>query len=87
MREPVYISHTCHNWKRKPSDTDYCDRAFHDLDLKNSRSRSPDWKYCPQCVAKGFVNPDKPPKRKNLVERGQKLNPRSKHNNDSVIVD
>ena len=82
-KEPKYVSHTCKNIKLKPitdskrkkisEHPDYCDRAFHDLDLKNSTSKSPDWKYCPQCVAKGFVNPDKPPKQKYLVENGKKV--------------
>ena len=51
-REPVYISHTCKNIKLPPirdkegkkisEHSDYCDRAFMDLDLKNSASKSPD---------------------------------------------
>ena len=51
----VYVTHTCKNKE--------CGRAFNDLDLTNAHSRPPEWKYCPQCVAVGKVNPDKPPVR------------------------
>ena len=52
-----YVTHTCKNSKLKPTDPNYCDRAFVDEDLHNATSIPPTWKYCPECVKKGFKNP------------------------------
>ena len=92
-KEPKYVSHTCKNIKLKPitdskrkkisEHPDSCDRAFMDLDLKNSVSKSPDRKYCPQCVAKGFVNPDKPPIRKDLIKNLKNIDKQSKQDINS----
>jgi hypothetical protein len=67
----AYISFTCKNiklWTKKDGrgriiehHPDYCDRAFMDKDITNVTTYSPTWKYCPDCVAKGFTNPDKKP--------------------------
>lgn len=68
MDSRIYITHTCKNSKLKPTvagkgknkiitpHPDYCDRAFVDVDKYNSQS-PPTWKYCAECVAKGFKNP------------------------------
>ena len=53
----VYVVHVCKNSKLKPSDPNYCDRAFIDVDKTHVRDIPPSWKYCPECVKKGFKNP------------------------------
>lgn len=70
----VYVSHTCKNINRRESDLRYCDNAFMDKDLKKSTSESPKWKYCPDCVLKGFINPLEPPKNKGVSERMKNRN-------------
>ena len=57
MRNDVYITHTCKNSKLKPSDPNYCDMAWVDVDKTHATCTPPTWKYCPQCEAKGFKNP------------------------------
>ena len=57
MRNDVYITHTCKNSKLKPSDPNYCDRAWVDVDKTHATCTPPTWKYCPECVKKGFKNP------------------------------
>ena len=56
MREPLYVTHTCKNSKLKENNPNYCFKAFVDVDVHNSRSLPPTWKYCPDCVKKGFKN-------------------------------
>lgn len=53
----VYVTHTCKNSKLKPSDPNYCNRAWVDEDRTNVRDVPPTWKYCPECEEKGFKNP------------------------------
>ena len=48
-----YVVHYCCNKN--------CNNAWVDEDLTNAKSLPPTWKYCPECVSKGFVNPEKPP--------------------------
>ena len=52
-----YVTHTCKNSKLKPSDPNCCDRAWVDEDKTNVHDYPPTWKYCPECVKKGFKNP------------------------------
>lgn len=49
-----YVTHTCRNSKLKPNDPNYCDRAWVDEDLTNVTTTPPTWKYCEECVKKGF---------------------------------
>ena len=53
----IYVIHVCKNSKLKPSDPNYCDRAWIDEDKTHVRDYPPTWKYCPECVKKGFKNP------------------------------
>ncbi len=53
-----YVIHVCKNSKLNPKDPNYCDRAWVDEDLHNAKV-PPTWKYCPECVKKGFKNPKK----------------------------
>ena len=57
MRNDVFVTHTCKNSKLNPSDPNYCDRAWVDVDKTNVTSVPPTWKYCKECEAKGFKNP------------------------------
>ena len=56
-KEIVYVTHTCKNSKLDPKDPNYCDRAWVDVDKTNVKDTPPTWKYCPECVKKGFKNP------------------------------
>lgn len=49
----LYISHTCKNKD--------CQAAFIDRDVTNIKLHSPNWKYCPDCVAKGYPDIKNPP--------------------------
>lgn len=51
-----YVTHTCRNSKLKPSNPNYCDRAWVDEDITHVVNTPPTWKYCEECVAKGFKN-------------------------------
>ena len=42
----VYVTHTCK----------HCGAAFVDVDKYNAQNEPPKWKYCPDCVKKGFKN-------------------------------
>ena len=53
----VYVNHTCRNARLKPTDADYCNNCFVDVDRTNCTTHPPTWKYCPECEAKGFKNP------------------------------
>jgi hypothetical protein len=56
-KETVYVIHVCKNSKLKPKDPNYCDRAWVDVDKTNVKDTPPTWKYCEECVKKGFKNP------------------------------
>lgn len=47
-----FVIHFCKNPK--------CNNCWVDEDLTNAKSRPPKWKYCPDCVKQGYINPDKP---------------------------
>jgi len=49
MAEEIYCSHTCKN----------CESAFMDIDEVNAFYSAPNYKYCPDCVKKGFKNTSK----------------------------
>lgn len=53
----AYVIHVCKNSKLKPDDPNYCDRAWVDEDKHNATTIPPSWKYCDECVKKGFKNP------------------------------
>jgi len=67
IEQKFYVSHTCKNSKLPATKDlsskkliphkDYCFNAFMDIDKTKVKSYSPDWKYCPECEAKGFKNP------------------------------
>lgn len=62
MRNDVYVVHHCKNTKLKNIDKetkhpDYCNNCFVDVDKTNCTSHPPTWKYCPECVNKGYKNP------------------------------
>lgn len=48
MSEPeiTFVTHTCKN----------CGKAFVEQDNHNSQDTPPTWRYCPECVKKGFRN-------------------------------
>ena len=52
----VYVIHVCRNSKLKPSDPNFCDRAWIDVDKTKVKDIPPTWKYCPECEKKGFKN-------------------------------
>lgn len=47
-----YVVHFCKN--------PMCNNCWIDKDLTNVRSFPPRWKYCTECVNKGYINSDKP---------------------------
>ena len=49
-----------------------CNVGFIDADLYNNSS-PPKWKYCPECVSKGRVNPNRKPVDPEAVERMRML--------------
>ena len=51
-----YVIHVCRNSKLKPSDPNFCDRAWIDVDKTKVKDIPPTWKYCPECEKKGFKN-------------------------------
>lgn len=57
MKNDLYVVHHCKNTKLKPTDKDYCNNCFVDVDKTGATTYPPTWKYCPECVAKGFKNP------------------------------
>lgn len=53
----AYVQHVCKNSKLKPVDKNYCNNGWIDEDKTNCQTHAPTWKYCSDCVAKGFKNP------------------------------
>ena len=45
-QEITFVTHTCKN----------CGKAFVEQDNHNSQDTPPTWRYCPECVKKGFRN-------------------------------
>lgn len=52
-----YVAHVCRNSRLKPSDPNFCENSWVDEDLHNVTTIPPSWKYCEDCVKKGFKNP------------------------------
>lgn len=52
-----YVIHVCKNSKLSPKDPNFCERVWIDEDLTNVTHIPPSWKYCSECVKKGFKNP------------------------------
>ena len=57
MESKIYVVHHCNNTKLKPTDENYCNNCFIDIDKTNCTTHPPTWKYCPECEKKGFKNP------------------------------
>lgn len=57
MYTNIYVIHVCKNSKLKPTDPNYCNRAWIDEDRTNVKGIPPTWKYCSECEKKGFKNP------------------------------
>ena len=57
MESKIYVVHHCKNSKLKPTDENYCNNCFIDIDKTNCTTHPPTWKYCPECEKKGFKNP------------------------------
>lgn len=57
MNNKMYVVHHCKNSKLKPTDENYCNNCFIDIDKTNCTTHPPTWKYCPECEKKGFKNP------------------------------
>lgn len=51
-----YVIHVCKNSTLNPKDLNYCDNAWVDKDTTNVTTTPPTWKYCKECVKKGFKN-------------------------------
>ena len=70
----MYVIHYCHNKK--------CNNAWIDEDLTKAKCLPPTWKYCPECVSKGYKNPSRPPlteaQKKKLKKMRQQKNQRNK---------
>jgi len=52
---------------------DYCDRAFLDVEPFPGCMSVQTWKYCDDCVKKGFKNPDKKPVSENKQNQMNKM--------------
>lgn len=57
MSRNIFVVHHCKNTRLSEKHVDYCNNCFIDRDLTNVKTHPPTWKYCPECVAKGFKNP------------------------------
>jgi hypothetical protein len=72
MKNDIYIVHHCKNSKKqefiqtkdkdgkiisKISNPEYCNNCFIDVDKTGATTHPPTWKYCPECVEKGYKNP------------------------------
>lgn len=61
----AFVVHYCKNQK--------CNNCWTDEDLTNAKTFPPKWKYCKDCCEKyGFINPEKPPKKK-LSQKQQEV--------------
>ena len=57
MKNNIYVVHQCKNTKLKPTDENYCNNCFIDVDKTGATTYAPTWKYCSECEKKGFKNP------------------------------
>jgi len=71
----LYVVHFCRNRS--------CNVGWIDEDLTNATS-PPKWKYCPECVQQGFVNPDRPPKSEAAIRKAMLMNQRLKERRINV---
>ena len=53
----AYVIHVCKNSKQPKDSPDYCENVWVDVDKTNVTLVPPSWKYCSECVKKGFKNP------------------------------
>ena len=53
----AYVIHVCRNSKQPKDSPDYCENVWVDVDKTNVTLVPPSWKYCSECVKKGFKNP------------------------------
>ncbi len=56
-RNDVYIIHVCKNSNLSPTNENYCNNCWVDVDKTHATTYPPTWKYCKECEAKGFKNP------------------------------
>lgn len=56
-RHEQFVVHVCKNSKLSSSDENYCNNCWIDVDKTHVTSVPPTWKFCPECVKKGFKNP------------------------------
>lgn len=57
-KEKYYIYHYCLNENLKDGHPDKCNNCFIDVAHGGANAYSPqNWKYCPDCVAKGYKQP------------------------------
>lgn len=56
-RNDIFVAHVCKNSTLSPTDENYCNRIWIDVDKTGATSYPPTWKYCKECEAKGFKNP------------------------------
>ena len=71
-KSELYVVHDCKNTKKpeflytkdengkiisKVTNPEYCNNAWIDIDKTNCKTYPPAWKYCDECVAKGYKNP------------------------------
>ena len=71
-KEKIYVMHVCKNSKNpefiykkdskgkiisKKKNPDYCNNGWIDEDKTHVKDYPPNWKYCSECVTKGFKNP------------------------------
>lgn len=52
-----YVIHLCKNSKLPQDSPDYCENVWVDEDKTNVDMYPPAWKYCTECVKKGYKNP------------------------------
>lgn len=53
----VYVIHVCKNSTLPKDSPDYCNNCWIDVDKHNATTNPPIWKYCSECVKKGYKNP------------------------------
>lgn len=53
-RNDVYIIHVCKNSNLSPTDENYCNNCWVDVDKTHATTYPSTWKYCKECEAKGF---------------------------------
>jgi len=61
----AYIQHVCKNIR--------CERIFIDKEPRPGCMSVQTWKYCPECVKSGFINPATKPISEEKSERAKKM--------------